>query len=96
MKRGPRPIYKKAFLLVTRNLVGGYQAFSLSSMYMATPTMVVHQTRNPIASKGFLRSAKNIRAENLIAEGSDISNTILNTTIPNVSIFSFMFMCTDF
>ena len=65
-------------------------------MYMATPTMVLHQTRNPIASKGFLRSAKNIRAVNLIAEGSDISNTILNTTIPNVSIFSFMFMCTDF
>lgn len=65
-------------------------------MYMATPTMVLHQMRNPIASKGFLRSAKNIRAENLIAEGSDISNTILMSTIPNVSIFSFMFMCTDF
>ena len=65
-------------------------------MYIATPTMVVHQVRKHRASKGFLRSVRNIRAENLIAEGSDISNTILMSTIPNVSIFSFMFMCTDF
>ena len=65
-------------------------------MYIATPTMVIHQVRKHRASKGFLRSAKNIRVVNLIAEGSVISNTILMTTIPNVSIFSFMFMCTDF